>query len=181
MGKYVLAEVLGAALLCPVLGPDVARPAPRATRYIFVQDLDPVVGVRRRFVVIYGKLNADGELIADGKRTLNARDANLPYGRIINNLTSDQPRPCYELHSGRLIKGVLTTAGSFVPEVGSAVTRFEDYEYTPDGPPIWNLPGFFMREDEFNERRRWLAERVGNDPRLLAEKARLDAAAGRNK
>ena len=71
--------------------------------------------------------------------------------------------------------------GDFVPEIGSKVTRFADFKYSPEAPRIWNLPGYFLRRDELEIRRKWLAEHAGADARLLAEKARLDATIGRKK
>src|SRR5947209_12185734 len=63
-----------AALLAVALGlrdSNLAAPAPPEL-YVFVQDLDRVVGVRRGGWIIYGQLNADGELIADGKHQIGA-------------------------------------------------------------------------------------------------------------
>jgi hypothetical protein len=66
-------------------------------------------------------------------------------------------------------------------EIGSAVIKFEDYQYTPDAIPIWNLPAYFLRRDTLEERRQWLAEHLAENPEYAREKARLDAAAGRPK
>jgi len=173
-----------AALLAVALGlrdSNLAAPAPPEL-YVFVQDLDRVVGVRRGGWIIYGQLNADGELIADGKHQIGA-PIHLPRwtNHVVTDFAADEARPCYEYHSGFLIKGVMTVYGRFIPEEGSRVTKFEDYRYVPKGPPIWNLPGFFMSREQLEERRRWLSEHLGEKPEYGEEKARLDAAAAANR
>jgi hypothetical protein len=177
MGKPLLAIIVFAIPTLPISGRGDVVPAPASQQYVFVQHLDRIVAVRRGFWVSYGQLNADGELIADGKHHAGRREANLPYRLIANELTYEQPKACYELHSGRLIKGAMTKAGSFVPEEGSTVIRFEDYHYAPDALPIWNLPGYFTRRDEFDARRKWLAANAHYLTEYANEKARLDAAA----
>ena len=64
----------------------------------------------------------------------------------------------------------------FIPDVKKPVIGFADYVYTPQATPIWNLPGYYMRRDELEERRQWLAEHLGEDPSYPKEKAKLDAA-----
>jgi len=71
--------------------------------------------------------------------------------------------------------------GNFVPELGSKVIKFEDYKYEPDAIRIWNLPGYFMRRDELEGRRKWLAEHLADSPDHGKEKAKLDAAVGGKK
>jgi hypothetical protein len=153
--------------------------------YIYVEDTDRLVAVHRGRWMIYGTLTADGDLVPDFKQafgmpTSQGNLAALKYS-LINDIAAvgDGRRPVYELKAGRLIKGVMLPTGSFVPDAGSAVTKLEDYD--PTGLPIWNLPGHFMSKDKFEERRKWLSVHAGTDPKLLAEKARLDAAAERLK
>ena len=43
-----------------------------------------------------------------------------------------------------LIPGEIQDDGRFVPEVGGTIIKFTDYTYTPTGPRIWNLPGYFV-------------------------------------
>ena len=50
------------------------------------------------------------------------------------------PEPVYEFRSGRLIKGMLQATGNFVPELGSKVTDFKDYDPN-ERRRIYNLPG----------------------------------------
>jgi hypothetical protein len=154
-----------------------APPQPHAAEdYVFVQDLDRRVGVHRGEWNVYGQFNAEGELLADGRQG-NGGPGKLFYwmGPVINNL--QEPQACFELHSGRLVKGVMDTFGHFTPDLGSQVTKFEDYKYSPEGLHIWNLPGSFMRRDKAEERRKWLAEHLAENPDAYGkEKARLDSA-----
>jgi hypothetical protein len=66
-------------------------------------------------------------------------------------------------------------SGEFVPDAGSIVIRFREYD--PRGSlGIWNLPGFFMRKEKLEELRKHLAGPAGTDPALAAEKALLAGA-----
>lgn len=181
MKKRLLAVVAAAILLVGPHGRNRAI-SPTTEQYIFVQNLGRVVAVHRGQWMVHGELNSDGELVAAGKHRAGAPVSNAGWLKhIINELTYDQPKPCYELHSGRLIRGVMTAAGSFVPDVGSRVTKFEDYCYAPNALPIWNLPGYFMRRDKLEVRRKWLADHMAEDPDYAKEKAKLDAAVGSKK
>lgn len=62
------------------------------------------------------------------------------------------PRAAYEFRSGRLIKGELRPGGNFVPDVGSTVIKFEDYRYSEDAIPIWNLPGYFKKKSDLTNK-----------------------------
>ena len=171
-----MADVGGLFLLAALAWQGTAAPI-AAEQYVFGLDLDRAVGVHRHQWAIFGHLNEDGELIAEGKRALGTRDKAADwFNHIINDLSYEKPVACYELHSGRLIKGIMTPAGSFVPDVGSQVIRFEDYRYTRDGLRIWNLPGYFMLRREAEQRRRWLSEHLAESPEYAKEKARLDQA-----
>jgi len=53
----------------------------------------------------------------------------------------------YEFRSGRLIKGTLQKTGNFVPELGSKIMDFKDYD--PLGRRrIYNLPGVLRRVEK---------------------------------
>ena len=195
--KRLIFAVTGSMLFAGDVGQNPAAPAaaPAPEVYVFVQNLDRQVGVHRGEWNVYGRFNADGELIADGKQPAFGRGKWFEWmGPIINQFPDAQP--CFELHSGRLFKGTMTTAGRFIPDAGSRVTKFEDYRYAPGTPPIWNLPGYFMRRDKLDERRKWLAGFLATHPADAAhsadadvfarrcyakEKARLDAAVERKK
>jgi hypothetical protein len=62
-----------------------------------------------------------------------------------NILAFPEPVKVYEFRSGRLILGTMRPGGEFVPEAGSTVRPFEDYQYGRDYV-IWNLPGFFQKK-----------------------------------
>jgi hypothetical protein len=166
-------------------GQNYATPAPLpvAGAYIYVEDLDRHVGVRCGEWHVYGQFNAQGELMADGKQRAGGRGKWLPWmGPVINELMDGKPQACFELRSGRLIKGAMTEGGHFVPDLGSQVTKFEDYHFAPDGPRIWNLPGAYMLRNELDARRKWLAEHMAENPDAFSkEKARLDAAIEKKK
>lgn len=66
----------------------------------------------------------------------------------------------YEYRSGVLVPGKLQEYSAFIPEVGGKIIDFKDYKYTPDGPQIYNLPGFFMKKSDYDK----MMER-GIDPR----------------
>jgi hypothetical protein len=52
--------------------------------------------------------------------------------------------PVYRFVSDTLVKGTLRADGSFVPDVGGAVTAFKDYRPGKEIPRIYNLPGRFI-------------------------------------
>jgi hypothetical protein len=58
---------------------------------------------------------------------------NLPKG--------GEKEDVYEYRSGRLLKGTLLKSGTFVPELGSEVLDFKDYQPGPNARRIYNLPG----------------------------------------
>ncbi|MFO0938178.1 MAG: hypothetical protein U0798_16865 [Gemmataceae bacterium] len=50
---------------------------------------------------------------------------------------------CYEYRSGSLIPGTFSSTGAFVPSYGAKILDFKQYVFSPEAPPIWNLPGEF--------------------------------------
>jgi hypothetical protein len=61
----------------------------------------------------------------------------------------DGPEEVYEYRSGRLIKGKLHLTGNFVPELGSKIIDFKDYDPSPPRQRrIYNLPGVLRRVEE---------------------------------
>jgi hypothetical protein len=147
---------------------------PGGDEYMFVAH-------RERYLIAYlkpwyliGQLDADGDFTFLGKYNEIGADPKHPFPVI--NAFGPNPKAVYEFRSNRLIKGTMRQDGTFLPDLDSKVTRFEDYKYGPEAAPIWNLPGYFMHKDKLEERRKWLADHAGKDPGLIAEKARLDAA-----
>jgi hypothetical protein len=51
----------------------------------------------------------------------------------------------YEYRSGRLIRGALQKTGNFVPELGSKVLDFKEYDPMTDRRRIYNLPGVLRK------------------------------------
>jgi hypothetical protein len=152
---------------------------PPPAEYVFVKDVARHVGIRRGPHMLIGTLDANGNFLESLRVPAGASLSGVPPFTVINS--SGPPTPVYEYRSGRLIKGELATDGSFVPEIGSAVIKFEDYRYRPDALLIWNLPGYFMDRDKLEERRKWLAEHLAEKPEYAKEKAKLDAAIGDKK
>ena len=117
-------------------------------------------------VLEFGHLSDEGEFIADPDLPVVSRAGILggvrfdPYGvpRYYtvpqspgpkrDGQADDDPEPVYEYRSGRLIWGKLQASGNFVPELGSTVLDFKDYD--PEWGPtrqrrIYNLPGTLRR------------------------------------
>ncbi len=58
------------------------------------------------------------------------------------------PEAVWEYRSGRLIKGMLQATGNFVPELGSKVIDFKDYDPELRPGRIYNLPGTLKKKAE---------------------------------
>jgi hypothetical protein len=99
----------------------------------------------------FGHLDDRGEFIPDYGLPVVSRSGLL--GSLRNNPSFDFPRryytlpvdgakteDVYEFRSGRLIKGTLHDTGNFVPEVGSTVIDFKDYDPF-SRLRVYNLPG----------------------------------------
>jgi hypothetical protein len=106
-------------------------------------------------VVEFGHLSDEGEFIPDPDLPVVSRAGILgpvafdpwavPRYYTVPRLDKDQKVrsvPTYEYRSGRLIRGDLHESGNFVPELGSKVIDFKDFD--PEKEPqrrIYNLPG----------------------------------------
>src|ERR1700687_3858084 len=128
-------------------------PAPPPEEDVFVKDSDSWVAIGKVQVRLVGKLDANGEFTQTHRYEVGHSKA-PPYTLI--NFPGPKPKNVYEFRSGRLIKGELTTEGNFVPETSSTIIKFEDYEFSPDAIPIWNLPGTFMKKDEAALQGKWI-------------------------
>jgi hypothetical protein len=123
---------------------------PPEPEYVFVPDttrwvmIERWVGKEPRTVLLRGKLDAEGNFVQHAK--YESIILSCPPGCTLINSPGDSPKPVYEFRSGRLIKGQLMPDGNFVPDVGSTVIHFQDYRYSPDAIPIWNLPGYFKKK-----------------------------------
>jgi hypothetical protein len=78
------------------------------------------------------------------------KEATAPKPRILG-IPDDLPRKVaekedvYEYRSRRLIKGTLEKTGNFVPEVGSKVIDFKDFDPLAERRRIYNLPGVLRK------------------------------------
>ena len=151
-----------------------AAPAP-PTPYVFV----PFAG--RSLRMCFGGVMHIGVIDARGKYEVRVKKA-CPDGK--NQLDGsdvgfiiyvDKPVRTYEFRSDRLILGTMMPDGEFIPEAGSKVVKFSEYDPS-SGPEIWNLPGYFLRKEVFEAIKKDLAGPAGKDPYRAAEKARMNAA-----
>ena len=112
-------------------------------------------------VMEVGRLSDEGEFVPDPDlplfpRTVAAHTHPPVYAANTFNFYYTLPRPkteleerpqqedVYEYRSGRLIQGALHKTGNFVPELGSKVLDFKDYD--PLGRRrIYNLPGVLRK------------------------------------
>jgi hypothetical protein len=63
------------------------------------------------------------------------------FSFVFLNVTGDDYFvPAYEHRSGRLLKGMLTPDGAFVPDLGSRVMALEDHPKELETPDIYNRP-----------------------------------------
>ena len=109
----------------------------------------------------FGHLDNHGEFIPDYGLPIVTRDGlvgslnskpdptfprlyyTLPYDGAWGR-TQKVKEEVYEFRSGRLIKGTLHKTGNFVPEIGSKVIDFKDYDPL-DRRRIYNLPGVLKK------------------------------------
>jgi hypothetical protein len=121
---------------------------PPKGRYVFFENTDRWVAVIRGEYELIGKLDKNGEFIHEIKLEAGAAtSAGIPPAALLNG-PRPAPTKAYEFRSGVLIPGEMQKDGRFVPEVGGKIIPFKDYTYTPTAPPIWNLPGVFVTEEE---------------------------------
>jgi hypothetical protein len=116
--------------------------------YEFVPDTDRFVMLRHGDACSIGKLDGKGNFLPD-PRYVNLRGAYLsaiPPCTLINSRGDS----VYEFRSGRLIRGKIDKDGSFVPDLGTKVIRFEDYKPEKD-LRIYNLPGKFVPKKKADE------------------------------
>jgi len=122
-----------------------AAPVP-AQEYTFVPNTGRWVEVIRGEYKMIGKLDREGNFVPTYIYPITAELSCAPARKPLTS-PSLQPRKVYEFRSGRLIQGELLKSGNFVPDLGCAVMRFDDYKFSPEAIPIWNLPGDFTKVD----------------------------------
>ena len=150
--------VLFLSLVLAILMSD--RPAcsdPPKERYVFVENIDRWVAVNRGEWHLVGKLNKDGDFVADFMWKKGQGKSLTPTETLNSAVFTSNPQKAYEFRSGMLIPGKIERDGRFVPEVGGKIVAFKDYEYDPNSPttiPIWNLPGVFLTEKDAAELKR---------------------------
>lgn len=111
--------------------------------YAFVEDVSRPVAISIGQFVLLGMLDRGGCLVLESRNLRNSTE--LPKWRLI--AINEPTRPgekVYEFRSGRLLRGEIMDDGSFVPDLHSRAIDFRDYRYCPDGPRIYNLPGYFV-------------------------------------
>jgi hypothetical protein len=122
---------------------------PASDEYVFVSDVERPVGLRRGDLILKGRLDPAGNFVQTESGSLTMGGSAVRVYKVINlSPPGGPPKRVYEFRSGRLIKGEISATGDFVPEVGSKIIKFEEYKYSPDAPPIWNLPGYFKKVEK---------------------------------
>jgi hypothetical protein len=98
-----------------------------------------------------GKLDKKGNFLPD-RRFVDVRGPGLSGAPPRVSLNANDDEPVYEYRSGRLIKGRIDKGGSFVPDLGEKVIRFEDYKPGEDTTRIYNLPGKFVPREKVKQK-----------------------------
>ncbi|MBX9625689.1 MAG: hypothetical protein K2X82_17945 [Gemmataceae bacterium] len=130
----------GAAMTDPPAAPPV--------RYKFVENTDRWVRVIRGKWEFTGKLDKNGEFTQEFRAPAGGPATMMPPADLLAGPGQlGAAAKAYEIRFGTLIPGTLRKDGLFVPEVGGKVIKFADYKYSPEGPQIWNLPGWFVPDD----------------------------------
>ena len=109
-------------------------------------------------VVEFGHLSDEGEFVPDPDLPTVSRAgilgpirfdlySTMRYYTVPQlNYPEKKTEEVYEYRSGRLIKGTLHATGNFVPELGSKVLDFKDYD--PRHLRIYNLPGTLTKKPQ---------------------------------
>ncbi len=144
--RYSLALVAlaGALLYFPTPG----LTAPAQDEYVYVPDTKRLVALTRNGCEIVGHLDETGFFTPDPKWPVV--QGGHPTSGVDIDLLNGWPGTAYEYRSGRLILGMIDQKGNFVPNLGSKVISFEQYRPGGNAPPIYNLPGRFVKKGEEN-------------------------------
>ena len=143
-----LRAFVGASALLALGGAAMSDPPPAPpVEYKFVENTDRWVSVVRGEWRLIGKLDKNGEFVFRNREGLRDAVSAGSVPDVTLNGAGLAAKKAYEFRSGVLIPGEMRKDGdfvTFVPEAGGKIIAFADYKYTPDGPPIWNLPGRFQ-------------------------------------
>jgi hypothetical protein len=134
---------LTAALVCP--HPPVAA-APGQDEYVFVPDTKRLVALQRNDYETVGRLDETGFFTPE--RSYQVVRGGRATSGVEIDLLNTSPGTAYEYRSGRLILGEIDRKGNFVPGLGTKVIAFEQYKPGGNAPPIYNLPGRFVKKEE---------------------------------
>ncbi|HZU39191.1 MAG TPA: hypothetical protein VFA18_24915 [Gemmataceae bacterium] len=144
-----------AALICSVAVAAVCPGQSADSGYTFVQDLRPRYMMDYDDTVVWGHLDAAGNLVPDPGEAVNgAGGFGLTTARQFVYLTrpTKPNEVVYEFRSGKLIPGTIDIVAHFVPTVGAKVIDFKHYHYGQDARRIYNLPGRFVKRTKDNDR-----------------------------
>ena len=154
-------RMLAMIILFVFLAANVSNPSagsdPPKEKYVFHENTSRWVAVDRGEWHLVGKLNKDGDFVADFMWKKGQGKSLTPTETLNSAVFTSNPQKAYEFRSGMLIPGKIERDGRFVPEVGGKIVAFKDYEYDPNSPttiPIWNLPGVFLTEKDAAELKR---------------------------
>jgi hypothetical protein len=119
-----------------------------ADEYEYVKDTNQYVAIFRGEFRSIGKLDAAGNFDPDPRyHNVQGGLSSVPAFIVLNRLHPRKER-VYEYRSDRLILGELDEKGNFVPEIGSKVIEFKDYQYKKGAVRIYNLPGYYVKKGE---------------------------------
>ena len=148
--RFGAALLLSASLLILVSGRTAASDPPKQ-KYVFFENTDRWVSVIRDGWVHIGKLDKNGDFVADFMWKKGQEKSLTPTTTLNSFASAWNPQNMYEFRSGMLIPVALQPDGRFVPEAGGKIVPFKDYEYSPTANTIWNLPGVFLKEEQAAE------------------------------
>jgi hypothetical protein len=99
---------------------------------------------------ILGGVRYNGELSYNRPLTGIPRYYTVPSRAVPGRerQAEDGPEDVYEFRAGRLIKGALYISGNFIPELGSKVIDFKDFDPAHERRRIYNLPGILRPIDK---------------------------------
>jgi hypothetical protein len=110
------------------------------------------VGLQRGDMLRIGAFDAAGDFVPDYQqgpvlwsRRYGGGGSGLPSCWFVNTNASDHYYRSHEHRSGRVIKGLISPDGAFVPELGSEVIELKAYRRDPENPfDIYNLVDYAL-------------------------------------
>jgi hypothetical protein len=120
-------------------------------RYEFHPLPNRVVAIETDEQLTLGTLTTEGEFKVKSRFDFQKTEGGLtsllysgpPY-TALNSTAVASENTVYELRKKTLVPGRLSWTGVFTADPKKESIPFEQYQFTPSAPPIWNLPGVFL-------------------------------------